>query len=406
MSTEHDRRGHLAAIAALDGMGPARLRALLAAVPPEELWALLLAGAGRRLVSAQLGDEPVGAGRVFEDQSLPARPLLPLDVIKAWEHQVRSTPHTPAEMADRIEALDLEVRTGGELPEALAADHDPPGVLFMSGFDIDSQRPRVAIVGTRKASEYGLRIARSLGHDLARAGVEVVSGLALGIDAAAHAGALEGSGGRTPLMAVIGAGHDRPCPLRNRGLARAVAAAGSVVSEVPPGIPSAPWRYPVRNRLIAGLADVVVVVESASWGGSMSTVAEALARDRVVMAVPGSVGRRTAEGCHDLLRDGAEICTGSGDVLAGLALLGFSPASAGESGHQDADPSAQPEAEVEVAPGGDAATVLELLAEGPRTVDSLLSATGLDLVDVSSVLAAMETASWVAIDAGWVRRVR
>jgi DNA processing protein len=303
-------------------------------------------------------------------------------------------------MAERIDALELEVCTRDELPGVFAADHDPPGVLFTSGSEIDAQGARVAIVGTRRASDYGLRMARLLGHDLAEAGVGVVSGLALGIDAAAHAGALEAPGETPPVVAVIGAGHHRPCPSRNRGLARAVTAAGSVISEVPPGIPSAPWRYPVRNRLIATLADVVVVVESASSGGSMSTVAEALARDRVVMAVPGLVGRRAAEGCHDLLRDGAEICTGADDVVSILGLLGFSPTTEREAGQQDAG------ADVNAAPGVDEAVVLELLADGPRTMDSLLSAGGFDLVELSSVLAAMEAGSLVATDAGWVRRVR
>lgn len=399
--TSHDSQHcFLAAIAALDGMGPARLRALLAAAQPEEIWAILAAGAGRQLVARRQCSANRAAGTLFEDQSLPTRPLLPLDVVRSWEDQVASTRHTPAVMAERIGALELEVLTGDGLPEALVADHDPPGVLFTSGSDIDTHGARVAIVGTRRASDYGLRMARSLGHNLAEAGVGVVSGLALGIDAAAHAGALEGPGGRPPVVAVIGAGHHRPCPSRNRGLARAVTASGSVISEVPPGIPSAPWRYPVRNRLIAALADVVVVVESASSGGSMSTVAEALARDRVVMAVPGSVGRHTAEGCHDLLRDGAEICTGADDVVASLGLLGFSPAPGREAGEQDAG------AGVNAAPGVDEAMVLELLADGPRTMDSLVAAGGFDLVALSSVLAAMEAGSLVATDAGWVRRVR
>lgn len=399
MSTEP--AGHLAAIAALDGMGPARLRALLATAPPEKIWATLITGGGRQLLSGRQPSDPVAGGHVFEDQSLSRRPLFPADLVGTWERQVASTPHTPAVMADRIEALELVVQTGAQLPGTLVADLDPPGVLFTSGSDLDSERARVAIVGTRRASDYGLRTAHSLGHDLAESGIEVVSGLALGIDAAAHAGALEGSGGRTPVVAVIGAGHHRPCPARNRGLARAVRAAGSVISEVPPGISSAPWRYPVRNRLIAGLADVVVVVESASSGGSMSTVAEALARDRVVMAVPGSVGRRTAEGCHDLLRDGAEICTGAGDVLSTLGLLGFSP----ESEVGVGDQSVCIDDDADMVPGSEVAMVLELLADGPRTMDSLLSATGLDLAGWSSVLASMEAESQVAIDAGWVRRL-
>ena len=408
MSTDHGRSAHLAAIAALDGMGPVRLRALLTAAEPEVLWAKLAAGAGRHLLSRSAGAAAAGEAGA-EDQSLPARPLMTADVIRGWERQAASTSHTPAAMEERLEALGIEVLTGDALPEPLVADQDPPAVLFRGGSVIEAARARVAIVGTRRASDYGLRVAWSLGRDLADAGVQVVSGLALGIDAAAHSGALASAGARAPVMAVIGAGHHRPCPSRNRGLARAVEAAGAVISEVPPGIPSAPWRYPVRNRVIAGLSDVVVVVESASAGGSMSTVAEALLRDRIVMAVPGSVGRRSAEGCHDLLRDGAEICTGADDVLSVLGLLGVSPEPHGCAGSQDQGAGEDSVGSVDggavVAGDAVAVKVLELLVDGPRTMESLLAASGLRLMELSSVLATLEAASFIATDAGCVRRL-
>lgn len=424
MTAADSPKAHLAAIAALEGMGPARLRALLASTPPEEIWALFAAGDAQRLASGPHNGATSTAAVDVEDQSLPVRPVLTSKMIQGWERQVRSTPHTPAAMAERLDALGLEVLTGDGLPAVLAADHDPPGVLFTSGSCTEANRARVAIVGTRRASDYGLRMARSLGRDLVAAGVQVVSGLALGIDAAAHAGALDVVGAWTPVLAVIGAGHHRPCPSLNRGLARAVAASGVILSEVPPGIPSAPWRYPVRNRLIAGLADVVVVVESASRGGSMSTVAEALVRDRVVMAVPGSVGRRTAEGCHDLLREGAEICTGSADVLAALGLLGCSlepdRRAGGSAEHEDAGPeygdrdggATGSGPDVGRSHAGDAATlpgaatVLELLADGPRSMDSLLAASGLRLAELSSVLVSLESGSLISTDAGCVSRMR
>ncbi len=317
---------------------------------------------------------------------------------------MRSTRHTPEEMERRLAGLDLCVLTGDDLPRFLREDPEPAAVLFSTKAEIDTPRPRVAIVGTRKASDYGLRTARKLGMELAALGVEVVSGLALGIDAAAHAGALDGPGcsgtvqGGPPVVAVIGAGHDRPCPMRNRALARAVQSNGTILSEVPPGISSAPWRYPVRNRLIAALADVVVVVESASSGGSMSTVAEALSRDRVVMAVPGAVGRRTAQGCHDLLRDGAEICTGAEDVISALGLLGF--AAVPQSSAAEVSTTGLTGLEVE---GGD--TVLELLAEAPATPDWLLARSGLGLGELASLLSTLESMGLIVTDAGWVRRL-
>lgn len=432
---------HLAALSALSGMGPARLRALLSVAAPGELWEMLLDGRTRPIVAA-IRDP--GRDRLFGR-----------DVFDGWVSEARATRSTPVAMEARITNLGLRVQSCGAvpapdgvpapeglpgtdgltgvdglpgtrgvpapegvpgtdaragiegLPEVLAGDPDPPGALFTSGVGIDAHCARVAVVGTRRASEYGLRVARALGRDLAAAGVGVVSGLALGIDAAAHAGALEQPHGSSGLVAVIGAGHDRPCPVRNRGLARAVGASGTIISEVPPGIPSAPWRYPVRNRLIAALADVVVVVESASTGGSMSTVAEALARDRVVMAVPGSLGRRTAQGCHDLLRDGAQICTGAADVVSMLELLGFTteqPCRTEECSGASGTARSAPDR-----PGGtgvdrDAEGVLELLTEGPCTFDTLSARTGMAFDRLCSLLAGLETDSLVRTEAGWVHR--
>ncbi|MCP4434256.1 MAG: DNA-processing protein DprA [Actinomycetia bacterium] len=245
-------------------------------------------------------------------------------------------------------------------------------------------------MGTRRASSYGLRVAGALGRELSAAGVIVVSGLALGIDGAAHRGALEGPGAA---LAVIGAGHDRPCPTRNRSLAAEVAARGLILSEVPPGVGSAPWRYPVRNRLIAAFARVVIVVESARRGGSMSTVAEALARDRAVMAVPGAVGRRSSEGCHDLLRDGAEVCTGADDVLG---LLAMNQAGCGS-----------PDSDGGVArPGlsGLERQVLEELAGDPLTVDSLVLRTGTSMGRIAGVLAGLEARGRIRSRSGWLER--
>lgn len=409
MSAEPDEAAHVAATAALEQMGPARLRTLLGLRPAVEIWGCLTSGRARQLAADAERARLERAGRLPEDGTARHLRLFPDTIVEGWQKEARSTPHTPEEMARRLAALDVRVLTFDTLPEPLVEDPDPPGALFLAGAGrgtrIDPARARVAIVGTRRASEYGLRIARCLGRDLAAAGVEVVSGLALGIDAAAHAGALDAPGGVAPPVAVIGAGHDRPCPSRNRGLARAVGRAGRIMSEVPPGIASAPWRYPVRNRLIAGLADVVVVVESASSGGSMSTVAEALARDRVVMAVPGPVGRRTAEGCHDLIRDGAEVCTGAHDVLTSLGLLGYEPVPPGgveEPGSPRGPvPGSAPDPLRD--PGAD--TVLELLADGPCSIDALATRSGMDLARLSCVLAELVAGSRASSEAGWITRI-
>ncbi len=409
MSAAGPAGAHLGALSALEGMGPVRLRALLSVATPEELWEMLRSGRTAPIVT--------------DSRDRDGARMLAAEVVSGWVRESRVTRNTPEAMQARIAHLGLAVHSGDSLPTRLREDPDPPGALFASGAIIDPLVARVAVVGTRRASDYGLRVARMLGRDLAAAGVEVVSGLALGIDAAAHAGALEPPRDAPGVIAVIGAGHDRPCPVRNRGLARAVGAAGTILSEVPPGVGSAPWRYPVRNRLIAALADVVVVVESASVGGSMSTVAEALTRDRVVMAVPGPLGRRTAQGCHDLLRDGAEICTGAADVISMLELLGHAaqpPIPTARRSGDSAEPFGVAEPLGTAEPGGDQRRsavgavgsadrvgdeVLEFLADGPRTLDALVVRSGMGFDRLCAVVAGLEAASLVRTEAGWVHRL-
>ncbi|MEZ5238597.1 MAG: DNA-processing protein DprA [Microthrixaceae bacterium] len=371
----YDDAGFVAALAGLEGMGPVRLRRLLASRPPESLWRGL-ADRSERVVALQ---------------------VAPAALVDSWCASAAGSPEVPAAMGSRLRSLGVEVLRGSVLPQRLRADLDPPGALFVAGSPLTPEAASaVAVVGTRRASDYGLRVARSLGSELASAGVSVVSGLATGIDAAAHAGALAAEVGAAGHVAVIGAGHDRPCPVRNRALARAISGRGSVIGEVPPGVASAPWRYPVRNRLIAALADVVVVVESGSAGGSMSTVSEALARDRVVMAVPGPVGRRSSEGCHDLIRDGAGICTAASDVIEALGLLGRPPRA----------PSAPTSlvGPATLRPSAHGHDVLEALAEEPLAIESLASRTSMSLGELSEVLCELGSAGLVTCGAGWVRR--
>ena len=172
--------------------------------------------------------------------------------------------------------------------------------------------PVVTIVGARRASSYGLRIAEALAHDLALAGVTVVSGMALGIDSAAHRGALAG-GGTT--VAVLPGGPDRAAPPSNDELYRRIAATGAVISEHQPGTRIEPFHFAHRNRIMAALAPVVVIVEAAQPSGSLVTVERALELGRTVAAVPGQVGVRVAEGTNALLKDGAPLVRDARDVL-------------------------------------------------------------------------------------------
>jgi DNA processing protein len=173
----------------------------------------------------------------------------------------------------------------------------------------------VAVVGSRAASSYGLSVAQTLGHDLAAAGLTVVSGLARGCDGAAHEGAL-GAGGGT--LAVVGCGVDIVYPAEHRNLYRRIAERGAIVSELPPGTPPLPHHFPRRNRIISGLSAGVVVIEASSRSGSLITAACALEQGRDVMAVPGNVLSRRHSGCHELLKDGARLVQSAQDVLEEL----------------------------------------------------------------------------------------
>ena len=179
-------------------------------------------------------------------------------------------------------------RSEAAFPPLLRAIHDPPPGLFLRG-EADSgllARPAVAIVGARACSPYGRQVARRVARELAGAGLVVVSGLARGVDAEAHRGALE-SGGVT--VAVLGCGIDRDYPAANRELARQVVAAGLIVSEYPPGVEPAPWRFPARNRIVAGLCAATVVVEARERSGALITADFALEEGREVFAVPGEI---------------------------------------------------------------------------------------------------------------------
>lgn len=235
-----------------------------------------------------------------------------------------------ARATDVEEVREQYARTGVEIllpdrpgyPSALVGDPGAPAVLFALGDpSVIEERPRVAIVGTRSPTPYGLNVASDIAADLADAGVVVVSGLALGIDGAAHAGVVR-SGGATaaPPAAVVGTGLDTPYPHQNRGLWAEVVSTGVVFSEAALGTPPIPRVFPARNRIIAALSDVVVVVESHYKGGSTYTVEAAARRSIPVCAVPGSVRSRPSDGTNQLLVDGCAPVRDATDVLVAVYL--------------------------------------------------------------------------------------
>jgi len=217
-----------------------------------------------------------------------------------------------------------DIRRTNELAPLLVGVPQAPSHLWVRG-NVPTM-PGVAIVGTRRCTEYGRSIARNLGHAVASAGWPVISGLARGIDAAAHKGTLDGGGEG---FAVLGCGVDVVYPADNRGLAEQLLLSGGLISEYPPGTPPAPFRFPARNRLIAGLSGVVVVVEAAVTGGALITARLALDQGKDVLAVPGDINRPTSEGCNLLIRDGAYPVLSPEDLIECLErILGPSPRSA------------------------------------------------------------------------------
>ena len=363
----------LVALAGLPGMGPARLGALLECWGAREGWQRVLDG---RLDLARLAARL--PGRL--DRTLPAR----------WQCHARSV-----EVAARWSAhLDADVRVvprGDEpgLPHPLEDDHEAPAVLFVRGSPAVLDRPRVAVVGTRRCTHAGRATARELGHDLAGAGVCVVSGLAQGIDGEAHRGALDARGGAAP-AAVVGSGLDVVYPRGNAELWARVAGAGCVMSEYPLGTPPAPWRFPARNRIIAALADVVVVVESRETGGSMHTVDAALERDRPVMVVPGPVRSPASAGTNDLLVAGSAAVRDAADVLA---VLGLDAAASGR-GRPDTRPSPTPAG----------AAVLDALGWEPATLEMVAGRCRQSLGAVATEMAALERDGWVGRQGSWFER--
>jgi DNA processing protein len=240
----------------------------------------------------------------------------------------------------------------------------------------------VAIVGARACSDYGAHVARSLARELAAAGVVVISGLARGVDGWAHRGCLEG-GGAT--VAVLGCGIDRDYPRAHAALAAEIGAAGLVVSEYPPGVAPAPWRFPARNRIVAGLAAATVVVEARERSGALITADLALEEGREVLAVPGEITSALSQGANALLRLGAIPATSAADVLE---AIGVDP------------PPPAPDA-----PRGPAASAaLAALESGATTADLIVRATGLEPAAVAAALVELELAGLVEAQAGVYRR--
>lgn len=233
----------------------------------------------------------------------------------------------------RLEAMESSgiyavVRGEAGYPALLEQARDAPWVLFYRGELPGSERLPVAVVGSRKATPYGLEVARWLAAEMAARGANVISGAAYGVDAAAHRGALEGGGFTT---AVLGCGVDIAYPRSNSLLLQRVAGQGCIISEYAPGTPPAKHRFPHRNRIIAWMSRAVVVVEAGEESGALITVEFALGQGRDVMAVPGPVFSQKSRGTNALIKNGASLVSGPGDILEELGLRSTTSIGAAES---------------------------------------------------------------------------
>lgn len=276
--------------------------------------------------------------------------------------RVRDAVRIPAEeRREQLARAGIEALYKGDpgFPDLLADLPDAPDVLFVRG--VLPPFPGVAVVGARRCTSYGKRIARSYGRAIASAGWTVVSGLARGIDGAAHQGTVDAAGAA---VAVLGSGIDVMYPKEHGLLARQIiSSGGAVVSEYPPGTPPEGWRFPPRNRVISGLSSAIVVVEATVKGGALITAEAALRHGRQIFAVPGDVGRPTSEGCNLLIRDGAFPSLDTADLIESLELV--------------LGPRRQREAAGETEALDDVdKRIVELIAAGNGHADDLLAAIG------------------------------
>ncbi|HLI54408.1 MAG TPA: DNA-processing protein DprA [Acidimicrobiales bacterium] len=373
---------HAAALAGLPGMGPATLVRILTGASPSQAWQAVRRGVltppGR-----QGGDRWAAAAARVEPEAW-------------WESQRRRG---------------VEVTWWGDesYPPVLRGDPSPPGVLFWAGSLHALDRARVAVVGTRSATPEGMAVAYQLGRDLAAAGVCVVSGLAIGIDGAAHSGALAAAaeGGAAAPVGVAASGVDVPYPRRHALLWKRVAACGAILSENLPGRPAQAWRFPSRNRVIAGLSQMVVVVESHASGGSLITADAAIERGVEVRAVPGPVRSPASAGSNQLLYDGPGPVRDARDVLDGLGLLTVAPAS-GRDTRRAASARGSPlgAGRALVAPpvDPDEAEVIEAMGWRPATLGQVAERCGRPPVRVAAMLERLAQAGLVAESGGWWSR--
>ena len=361
--------GAVVALAGLPGLTPQRFWSLLELGAPHQVWQRVRDG---------------GAPRTGRER----------DAALSWPQWAAMV--VPADLLQQHRAAGLTILPFGQpgYPPALLEDPEPPVVLFSRGARSMtlSERSRIAVVGTRDCSNYGRDIAFQLGRLLAKRGVDVVSGLASGIDAAAHAGVIETQPGCA--LAVVAGGVDVIYPKSNRGLYRAIGEAGAVISEWPLGSRPDRWRFPARNRLVAALSAAVVVVESRVKGGSMYTVDEAIERHRSVFAVPGNIFSPVSAGTNQLIAQGANVLSDIGELVDAVAPVAAVDPDTIDQDTAARDSSAAPES-----------WLLEAIGWEPASLDGIVMRSGRTPVDVTLEVERMIGAGVIRRQGAMVERV-
>lgn len=387
---------HAAALAGLPGMTPVRLAKLLDGFRPVLAWKAVRAG------------------------------IHPGDPQLRFAASSRKTELGDVAERYRREGVRVLLPDMIEYPSMLVGDPGAPAVLFSLGDPtVLETRPRVGIVGTRSATPYGRQVASELGRDLAGVGVVVISGLAAGIDGAVHSGALMVDGeAAAPPVAVVGTGLDVVYPPSNRALWERVAAEGAILSESALGTKPHPGVFPARNRIIAALSDVVVVVESHLKGGALYTVEAAARRSIPVCAVPGSVRSRASDGTNALLVDGCAPIRDADDVLVALSLAreskeevsgernaghpvlgrpasGSPAADLGEHCRQTNIAGLDASRRSAVSMSANDRAVLAAIDDVPTHLETILSRTDLSIADVAKACDRLTDSGALVAGAGW-----
>ncbi len=344
----------------MDRIGPVGVRSLVSVL-----------GSATAIFSASATElqQAEGIGRQLADQIVRRRDELDLDGEKRRAEDTGTRLLTPLD---------------DEYPGALTTIHDPPLALYIRGRLKPADRQGIAVVGTRHPTHYGMDCARNLSYQLGKAGVCVLSGLALGVDTAAHEGALR-AGGRT--VAVIGSGLDHLYPDENACLAERIAEHGAVLSEFPFARKPDKTTFPMRNRIVSGMSMGVLVIEAGHRSGAMITATQALSQGRSVFAVPGRIDSYASVGTHALLKDGAGLVTEARDILEHFEMLFPLSARTGEAGSGPAGKAALPP---RPDLNADEQKVIDLLAGGEMAVDTLIRESGIRPAVMASILVGLE----------------